>query len=146
MLDDESKGERSDSVDNASDTQTIVGDGGVQPDNAQWKLEGIFRALLDQRRRYALYFLQDTKVTNLNELATHVAAMEQDTDPAAVSSDQIEQVQISLVHADLPLLEDRGLVEFDQRSNAVRYARPPDLLEKLLRLCARFDAPEISSQ
>lgn len=150
MSEKELGGDRTGSVDSATDTQTdltIVGDGGVRTgDDDQWKLEGVLRALLHQRSRYTLYFLQGNKVTDLDELATHVAAMEQDTDPAAVGSARVKQVQTSLIHSDLPRLEENGLIEFDRRSKAVRYSRPPDLLEKMLRLCATFDDPAVGER
>ena len=142
-------GERPGSGGDASDTrtdETLVSDGGSQTDDDQRMLEGVLRALLNQRRRYTLYFLQATEVSEVDELATHVAAMEQDTDPETVDPDQVEKVQVSLVHSDLPMLEDQGLVEFDRRSSAVRYSRPPELLDKMLSLCATFDTPEISPQ
>ncbi|WP_449271835.1 DUF7344 domain-containing protein [Haloterrigena turkmenica] len=52
-------------------------------------------------------------------------------------------MQTSLAHSDLPKLAENGLVEFDRRSKAVRYSRPPDLLDKMLRLCANFDDPAV---
>ncbi|ELZ24386.1 hypothetical protein C477_01170 [Haloterrigena salina JCM 13891] len=146
MPDEESEGERTTLVDRDSETQTnpeLASDGGRQKDREQRKLEGILHVLLDERRRYILYFLQEHEVSELDELATHVTAMEQETDPDAVRSERVKRVRISLVHADLPRLEDSRLVEFDRRSKAVRYSRPPELLARMLRLCANFDAPEI---
>ncbi|ADB63538.1 hypothetical protein Htur_4766 (plasmid) [Haloterrigena turkmenica DSM 5511] len=146
MSEKERGGKRLNRGDDATDTQTgqtIIGDGGVQTgDDGQRKLEGVLRALLNQRRRYTLYFLQENEVSDLDELTKHVAAMEQGADPVAESV-QIDQVRTSLVHSDLPKLAENGLVEFDRRSEAVRYSRPPELLDKMLRLCANFDDPAV---
>ncbi|WP_242695434.1 DUF7344 domain-containing protein [Halomontanus rarus] len=145
MADDEFDGSSNDSVDGAADDGTALGtmgDGGIQENGGGSRtLEGVLRALINQRRRYTLYFMQDNEVSDLDELAAHVAAMEQDTDPEVVNTEQADQVRTSLLHSDLPMLEDVALVEFDRRSEAVRYSQPPDLLETLLRLCATFDAP-----
>lgn len=144
---DEFGGDQSDSGDDsttARKARMIVGDGGIQTDTGREKLDNVLRALLDRRRRYALYFLAENEVSDVEELATHVAAMEENTAPDTISSGRIEQVQISLVHADLPLLEENGFVEFDRRSDTIRYSYPPDLLEEMLDLCSEFDTAEVS--
>ncbi|ADB62912.1 hypothetical protein Htur_4074 (plasmid) [Haloterrigena turkmenica DSM 5511] len=95
MSEKELGGKRLNRRDDTTDTQTdstIVGDGGIQTGNdGQRKLEGVLRALLNQRRRYTLSFLQETEVSDLDELARHVAAMEQETDPATIESARLSR-------------------------------------------------------
>lgn len=115
-------------------------DGGVQDDTMeQEKLEGIFRVLTSQRRRYILYELQEKGTSDLETLATIVTATEQDVSPNKVDTDEVDGMKSQLVHSDIPLLEDAGFVEYDHRSRAVRYSDPPAFLNVLLNLSATVD-------
>lgn len=80
--------------------------------------------LADDRRRAILTFFRDADdvVATVQELATHIDRQDHD-DPGATP--------IQLVHSDLPRLEEAGVVEFDQRSKAVRYLGSTEL-ERLL--------------
>ena len=80
--------------------------------------------LADDRRRAILAFFRDADdaVATVRELATHVDGRGHG-DPGATP--------IQLVHSDLPRLEEAGVVEFDQRSEAVRYQGSTEL-ERLL--------------
>jgi hypothetical protein len=48
----------------------------------------------------------------LSELATYVAAREQETPPTAVTPDKRKKVSIGFVHNHLPKLADVGLIEW----------------------------------
>lgn len=93
MPDEESDGEQTPLVDYEAETRSdpeLLGDGGIQTDDdGQEKLERVLRALLDQRRRYTLYVLQETEVTDLDKLAAQVVALEQDAAPEAVDLDRV---------------------------------------------------------
>lgn len=81
------------------------------------ELDSLFGVLADRRRRRLLAYLAGTDdgVATVSELADHVAA--DDADP--------ERVTVSLHHAHLPRLEDAGIVEYDARSETVRYRGDP---------------------
>lgn len=104
-------------------------------------LSRILGALAHQRRRYVLYYLHDHERTQTDDLAVQVAAWEQDIPITDVPAEEAEQVKMNLVHSHLPKLEDHGLVEYDQRSDAVSYTHPPALLEEALELAATIENP-----
>ena len=108
----------------------------------QTQLEALLEALTSRRRRYALYYLRDQEVTDLDSLATHLASVEGNVATAALSDEAITRVKTELVHTELPALADARLIEYDPRSEVIRYSAPPAPLEAFLRLSARIDAPE----
>lgn len=101
----------------------------------------VFEALSHRRRRYVFYHVRNHERTDVDDLAARVAAWEQNTSIEHVSSRTIERVQRELVHAHLPKLADYGLIEYDQRSGAVSYDRPPTQLERVLDVVAAIERP-----
>ena len=83
-------------------------------------IDTLFAMLSDARRRYTLHHLLGSEdgVADIGTLAERIAAWERATDRRDAS---VADVVIDLHHAHLPLLADVGLVEYDERSGAVRY-------------------------
>lgn len=92
-------------------------------------LDLIFDVLADRRRRFVLYYLQDQTdgVATIDETVEYVVSLETDGGRA----DHRANVRISLQHAHLPKLEDAGVLEYDARSEAIRYWNQPSLEEWL---------------
>lgn len=102
-------------------------------------LNEVLNCLASARRRHVLYYLQTNTVAELHEVATHVAAREENILPEAVTDEHRKQVEIQLVHSDLPRLADAHFIEYDRRSNTVRYTEPPRLLHRVLELLAKLE-------
>lgn len=88
--------------------------------------EGELTAALDEfdveleRRRHVCRVLLDAGAPiGVRPLAARVAAREADTTVDALDDDRHRRVIDSLVDADLPALAERGLVEYDERRDAV---------------------------
>ena len=105
-------------------------------------IDTLFDVLSDARRRYALHYLLGTAdgVTNVETLAEEIAAWERATGRADAPA---EDVMVDLHHAHLPLLVDVGLVEYDERSGAVRYRDRHPVRDCFERTPMR-DLPEIT--
>lgn len=82
----------------------------LQPD----RKDELLATLADERRRTILTYLRESS----SGVAT-VETLTADTDLEHPGGDEANA--IALVHADLPRLEDAGLVEFDHRSMTVKY-------------------------
>ena len=96
----------------------IGGDGGKE-NSAGLRgesLSDVLDALADEKRRYALHFFQSqTKnVASVEDLAEYILARE-------CEADDVNHVRVALHHQDLPNLDDAGLIDYDARSNTVRY-------------------------
>ena len=94
-------------------------------------IDTFFEILADHRRRFVLYVLTDeaSGVIEFESLVDRVMQYEQD-----VLRDQPEEhhrkgIVADLEHWHLPVLEDVGLIEFDERSETVRYWTCPYLEE-----------------
>lgn len=103
------------------------------PDYGTKSLEDILRSLADDHRRYVIEYLSETdgEVASLNELVDYVATHCSDAFGP-------EEVAIRLHHVCLPKLDDAGLLEYDSRSETVRY-RPEPLVEDLLDRLEKWD-------
>ncbi len=83
----------------------------------------IFDLLRNQRRRFVLHYLKhydgDGPV-ELGELATQVAAWENDVGVDEVTSSQRKRVYTTLQQSHLPKLDEAGIVEFDAGRGQIR--------------------------
>lgn len=79
-----------------------------------------FTAVANQRRRHVICMLTRTpdEVT-VSDLATHIAAIEQQCHPNHVSSDQRASVYIALIQSHLERLDALGIVDYDSRAKRV---------------------------
>lgn len=118
--------------DRASLGEKRIADGGD-------RLGEIFDAMSVRRRRYVLYYLQEEEVADIDAVATHVVAQEQDISIDEIPDDVISTIRVDLFHNHLPKLQSAALVEYDQRSKVVRYRLSSGLLDELLGLAAKFE-------
>jgi DNA-binding transcriptional ArsR family regulator len=90
-------------------------------------LNALFEALADVQRRQVLAYLDamDDDVAAYSDLIEHVA------DDSAGESTDHERVAVRLHHHHLPKLADVGVVEYDARSETVRYRGGPAVSEWL---------------
>jgi len=73
-----------------------------------------FDVLRNQRRRFVLHHLTASDgAVELGDLATRVAAWENDVGPEAVTADQRKRVYTTLQQSHLPRLDEAGIVEYD---------------------------------
>jgi hypothetical protein len=76
--------------------------------------------LADERRRTALYYLDEAESMTLTELSRHVAAAESGTsDPGAVSADECRTVYLDLYHTHVPKLTDLSGVCHDEDTGRI---------------------------
>lgn len=94
-------------------------------------IEEMLKAVMDRRRRQVLRVLieNDGAVIDVDELVAHLSERT-DAETRANSRDA-ERIGITLHHANLPLLENAGMIDYNERSQSIRY-RPDDRLERLL--------------
>lgn len=82
----------------------------------------LFSVMANQRRRYVLYYLHDTArdAVECSKLAEVVAQWETATGDEP-SDDHQEEVKIALQHNHLPKMEAHGIIDYDPRSEMIRY-------------------------
>ncbi|WP_440765722.1 DUF7344 domain-containing protein [Natronorubrum sp. DTA7] len=83
--------------------------------------DDIFHVLQTNRRRDAIAYLLDRDgPVKMSDVAEYVAAKENDTTVANLTSAQRQRVYIPLYQSHLPKLDKKGIVEYDQSRGIVR--------------------------
>jgi DNA-binding transcriptional ArsR family regulator len=80
----------------------------------------LFRILSSSRRRYIIYFLhEEGEPVSLNDLATRIAAEENDRPVEEVTDSERQRVYISLYQTHLPKLEEADIISYDEDERMV---------------------------
>lgn len=83
-------------------------------------LDVLFEVLSNERRRLAIrYLLTVSERTTLSELAEHIAGLENDKQPAELTSMERKRVYVCLYQHHLPKLADVDAIEFDGQRKTV---------------------------
>lgn len=93
------------------------------------EIEPVYEALGHPRRRYLCYTLLEDTEWSLTELATKVAAWENEIPEDEVSDRQREALSVSLYHAHIPKLVDEGVITFD---DSIETIMPAEHTEQVL--------------
>jgi len=83
------------------------------------EIEPVYEALGHSRRRYLCYTLLEDTEWSLTDLATKIAAWENDIPEHTVTEDKREEVYVSLYHAHIPKLVDEGVITFDEVTETI---------------------------
>lgn len=102
-------------------------------------IDEFLRVLSDRRRRCVLYCLLADDLRDVSALARRVAARLDRTSPDDVTDARYEQLRITLVHVDIPMLAETGIVSYDRRTGDLRLDSPPTPVERLLESCATLE-------
>lgn len=88
-----------------------------------------YHLLQNQRRRNVLRYLRDAdEPVEMRDIAEQVAAWENNTTVAALSSDARQRAYIPLYQSHLPKLDEEGVINYDQSRGIVE---PTPLAEEL---------------
>ena len=104
-----------------------------QPAETELSLDLIFEVLKNQRRREVIRYLREyEQQVTLSDLAEHIAALENDTDVASITSSQRKRVYVGLYQCHLPKMADMEIVHFNQNRGIVDLGpNAPQLYEYL---------------
>lgn len=96
-------------------------------------LDAIFGLLSNEYRRHILYHFhgQPQAVATVDELVTHLR-----TQFDARAAADTDRLRIQLLHSHLPRLESHGILEYNERSETIRYQGESGI-ERLVA-CAKF--------
>ncbi len=95
----------------------------------------VFALLSNERRRNVLRHLSTNGgEVRLRELATSIAAEENDVDPVEVTYAQRKRLYTSLYQSHLPRMERSGVIEYDRNSGAVTLSPAADTFDAYLEV------------
>lgn len=107
------------------------------------ELDHVYKALGHSRRRYLCYSLLEDTQWSMTDLATKIAAWENDIPEHAVTEHQRERVHVSLYHAHVPKLVDEGVITFDDVNETITPAENADqVLAALEGMGASLDSKQ----
>ncbi|MFC4437169.1 MULTISPECIES: DUF7344 domain-containing protein [Natrialbaceae] len=86
------------------------------------EIEPVYEALGHPRRRYLCYTLLEDTEWSLSDLATKIAAWENDVPEHEVTENHHEGVYVSLYHAHVPKLVDEGVITFGEATETITTA------------------------
>jgi DNA-binding transcriptional ArsR family regulator len=99
---------------------TTDAEGGEESPATELSLDLIFEILKNERRREVIRYLREhEQQVTLSDLAEHIAALENDTDIASITSSQRKRVYVGLYQCHLPKMADMGIVQFNQNRGIV---------------------------
>lgn len=93
--------------------------------------DALFEILANQQRRYTLYYLSKMKGATIT-LSTLIDRLMQDITTTR------KHLRLNLHHRHLPKLADYNLIEYDSRSQTIRY-HSTDRLEALVGVCQHHE-------
>lgn len=101
-----------------------------------------FEVLSNQRRRFTIHYLQHNgDSAALGDVAEQVAAWENEKGVRDVASSERKTVYTSLQQFHLPKMDEKSIVEFDQRAGTVKLTERADDLDIYMEVVDRFDVP-----
>lgn len=105
--------------------------------------DDVFEVLGNRRRRYVFHYLKrhDERTVSLSELTDSVAAWEEDRPGGTVDQRKHNSVRTALRQSHLPMMADRGFVEYDRDRQTVRLASAATDLDVYLDVVGRGDIP-----
>lgn len=111
-----------------------------ETDDEEPTRDELFHVLRNQRRRFAIHHLKRAdEPVDVGELATQVAAWENEVSPEAVTSTQRRRVYNALQQTHIPELDDTGLVDVERRD--VELTERADQLDIYLEVVPGQDIP-----
>lgn len=141
-----SEGEDGITCESVVDADRRTDGGRTERQRRRERLDVLLTVLSNHRRRETLYYLRERDVAELDELCRYLVEASSETPTTSVTDDRLERTKTAVVHTDLPMLREAGVIDFDSRTETVRYRRPPKRLRTLLRTCSELEDPSTRSE
>lgn len=104
-------------------------------------LSRLFDVFSRERRRYALYALDEAdEPVELEELAEQITRWEDDGD--GLTTEEFEDVVLSLKHTHLPKAAQAEYVEYDRERGEIRISGEPAEFQIILTVSEAFEQPD----
>lgn len=92
----------------------------------------VYDLLSNPRRRFIISYLREHDQTRLQDLASTLAAWENETSVDQLTNQQRKRVYVSLYQTHIPKLEDAGVITYDQDSGRVAIRDRIDQLDRYI--------------
>ena len=108
-------------------------------------IDQIFNLLSNERRRYALYYLEEqNEPVHIAELAEKVA--EWQSSGSKSGERRFEDVRIELLHTDLPKTDELEYVTYDRDEKVVTLSGSPPAFDTIISIAKIIERPRGNSE
>lgn len=90
-------------------------------------LDDTLRVLGNRYRRFAMYSVRDME----NEAFTYSELLDDMVDEGYLQAEEVNRFRVQLEQNHLPVMQDSGLIEYDDRSDTIRRVPSEDVYELL---------------
>lgn len=102
----------------------------------------VLELLQEERRRYALYYLDNHETPiPVEELSREVAKMESESHSEEVAEERLSKFKINLEHNDLPKASEAEFIEYDTDESVVRLTDEPPTFEAIVDVAEVLEQP-----
>lgn len=106
-------------------------------------LSEIFGLLSKERRRYALYYLEQADgPVHVDELTEKVSEWESDPPEPAIPEGEYEETILTLKHSHLPKAAEAEYIDYDPTSGFVEISGSPPEFKAVLHVAEAIEHPE----
>lgn len=106
-------------------------------------LDRVFDLLSNERRRYALYYLeQHNERVPVDKVAEQVATWQTDRGTDSIPEEKFEDVEVSLQHSDLPKAAKAEYVQYDPEEEVVEVTGTPPEICAIISVARTIERPE----
>ena len=105
-------------------------------------LDRVFEVLSEERRRYALYYLeQKDGPVPIEELIEQIAAWETNGSAATIPDEKFREVGLEFYHTDLPKTADLQYVQYDSEAGEVTLTEAPPRVDAIISVARVIERP-----
>lgn len=106
-------------------------------------LDEVFDLLSEERRRYALYYLEQADgPVAVEEVAEQVAKWETGNVVGAIPEDKFERIEVELHHTDLPKATEVEYIEYDPAAETIEVSGVPPEVNAIITVAKVIERPE----
>jgi len=114
----------------------------TEAENIDHSLDTVFQTLGNQRRRFTISYLKTVEETaTIREVATQVAAWENDISVEELSYQDRKRVYTSLYQSHLPKLAAAGFINYDRDRGIIKLTKEVDNLDLYLEPVRKDEIP-----
>lgn len=108
-------------------------------------LNQIFDLLSEERRRYALYYLeQQDGPVSVDDVAEQVAKWETGSATVSIPEEKLREIEVELYHNDLPKASEAQCITYDSEEGIVELTGAPPEFNAIITVAKVIERPNRS--
>ncbi|RBI60055.1 hypothetical protein DMJ13_20480 [halophilic archaeon] len=106
-------------------------------------VDKVMTLLSKERRRYVLYYIeQQNGPVPINDVVKQVAEWETDPESSPSAADKFNQIEVELLHKDLPKATEAEYINYDPDSRVVELTDAPPKFKAILSIAKILERPD----